>query len=235
MKAILTTLLLIFCYNSFSQSYIGHTVDNYAGIHGVIYNPANIVDSPFKADINLGSVSAFGGSDYYAINLQNVFEAEDGFDFDDDAERFPTDSNNFFINADIVGPSFMFNLSKKSSVGLVSRARAFYNINNINGVLYENLEREFDPDEDFSFDSSNLNSTLHSWAEIGLAYGRIILDKPKNMLSAGVTLKYLMGAGGVFTNTPGLQGQYTASSETITSQGLLDFGITNDFDPNDIK
>lgn len=162
-------ITLIAINTTYSQSYIGHTVDNYAGIHGVIYNPANIVDSPFKADINLLSASAFGGSDYYAVDLQNVFEAEDGFDFDDDAERFPSDANNFFINTDIVGPSFMFNLSKKSSIGLITRARGVYNINNINGFLYENLEREFDPDEDFSFDSSNLTSTLHSWAEIGVS------------------------------------------------------------------
>lgn len=235
MKSSLLAVMLFFCYNSFSQSYIGYTVDNYAGIHSVIYNPANVVDSPFKTDINLGSASGFGGSDYYAIDLQNLLETTDDFDFDDDAERFPSDSNNFFVNADVVGPSFMFNLSKRSSIGFISRARGVYNINNINGFLYENLEREFDSDEDFSFNSSNLTSTLHSWAEIGLTYGRLILDKPKNMLSAGVTLKYLMGAGGVFTNTPGLQGQYTASSETIVSQGLLNFGITEGFDPNDIQ
>lgn len=235
MKIITTVILIFSIHLSSGQSYIGHTVDNYAGIHSVIYNPANIVDSPFKADINLLSASAFGGSDYYAIDLQNAFEAGDGFDFDNDAERFPSDANNFFINTDIVGPSFMLNLSKKSSIGLITRIRGVYNINNINGLLYENLEREFDPDEDFSFNSSNLTSTLHSWAEIGVSYGRILLDKPKNMLSAGVTLKYLMGAGGVFTNTPGLQGQYTASSETIESQGVLNFGITNDFDPDDIK
>jgi len=126
-------------------------------------------------------------------------------------------------------------LNKKSSIGLITRVRGVYNINNIDGFLYENLEREFDLDEDFSFNSSNLTSTLHSWAEIGLSYGRILLDKPKAMLSAGVTLKYLMGAGGVFTNTPELQGQYTASSETIMSQGAINFGITNGFDPDDIK
>ena len=235
-KLILTISLITLTYFNFhSQSYIGHTVDNYVGIHGVIYNPANIVNSPFRADINLGSASGFGGSDYYAIDLQNIIKAGEGFDFDNDANRFPTDSNNFFIHTDLVLPSVMFNLSKKSSIGLISRVRGVYNINNINGFLYENLEREFDPNEDFSFNSSNLNSTLHSWGEIGLSYGRIIVDTPKNMLSAGVTLKYLMGAGGLFTNTPGLQGQYTASSENIASQGNLNFGITNGFDNEDIQ
>ena len=234
-------ILFTFCFltftliNSYSQSYIGHTVDNFAGIHGVIYNPASIASSPFKTDINLFSASGFGGSDYYGINISDVINAEEGFDFDNDAERSPSDSNNFFINTDVVGPSFMFNLTKNSSIGLITRARGFFNINNINGFLYENLEREFDNNEDFTFDSSELSSTVHAWSEIGISYGRILINKRKNMLSGGVTLKYLLGAGGLFTNTPGVIGQYTASTETINSEGFLNFGKTQGFDQNDIN
>lgn len=29
-----------------AQNYIGHTMDNYAGVHGVVFNPANVFDSP---------------------------------------------------------------------------------------------------------------------------------------------------------------------------------------------
>ncbi|MEW4922779.1 DUF5723 family protein [Algibacter sp. 2305UL17-15] len=218
-----------------AQSYIGFSVDNYAGVHGLTSNPSNVVDSRFKADINLVSASAFGGSDYFGINVNDIIKSEDGFDFDLDTEKFPTNANNFFLNADVLGPSFMFNLSPKSSVGLVSRVRAFFNINNINGELYESIADGFDIAEDFSFNSENLTGTVHAWAEVGLVYGRILMDNDTNFLKAGVTLKYLQGAGGVFVNSPNFTGQYSAANETLTTNGELIYGISQDFDNDDIE
>ena len=218
-----------------SQSYVGHTVDNYSGIQGVVYNPSNIVESKLRTDINLFSASVFGGSDYFGINFSDVMNSDGGFDFDEDTKRFIKNDNNFFFNADIVGPSFMFNLNKKSSIGVITRVRGMFNLNSINGELYESVSDEFDTDEDFDFDSSNLNGTVHAWAEIGVAYGRIIMDKTNHMMKAGVTLKYLQGAGSLFMSSPGLQGQYTASTETLETQGTFLYGNTQGFDDEDIK
>lgn len=227
-------ILLLFIVSSmYSQSYIGHTIDNFSGIHGVIYNPANVVSSNLRADINLISASAFTGSDYLGINFDDAANNSD-FDFEDDSQRIATDNNNFFLNTDIVTPSFMFNLSKKSSIGLITRVRGAFNANSINGLLFENLVENFDEDEDFTFDSSNLTLTTHAWAEIGLSYGRILLDRPQHMLSGGFTVKYLLGGGALFVDTPGLQGDFTASSEIIDSQGFLNYGTTQGFDANDV-
>ncbi len=222
----LTFFTILFVNFSFGQSYIGHTVDNYSGIQGVSYNPSNIVASHFKSDINLISVSGFGGSDYFGINVQDIINSDGGFDFEDDAERFPSNDNNFFFNADILGPSFMLNINKKNSIGIITRARGFFNINKINGELYESVADDFDIDNDFDFDSTDLNGTIHVWGEVGLAYGRILMDKQNHLLTGGVTLKYLMGAGGLFLNSPELQGQYAAASQTLQTQGSLSYGTT---------
>jgi len=192
-------VFLLHCFNNIcfilknSQSYIGSMVDNFAGIHGVVYNPANIVNSPYKVDVNLISVSGFGGSDYFSIDFNNIIDPADGYDFEDDTTVFPKDNNNFFFNVDVLEPSFMFNLSEKSSIGLITRLRGFSNVNEISGVLFENVSNDLDDEEDFSFNSPNLNTTFHTWSEIGLSYGRILLDKPNHMLSGGATLKYLIG------------------------------------------
>lgn len=234
-KSLTFFTILLFANLSLCQSYIGHTVDNYSGIQGVSYNPSNIVTSHFKSDINLISGSGFGGSDYFGINVQDIVNSEGGFDFEDDTERFPTDDNNFFFNADVLGPSFMLNINKKNSIGIITRARGFLNINKINGKLYESAVDEFDIEDDFDFDSSDLNGTIHVWGEIGLAYGRVLMDKQNHLLTGGVTLKYLMGAGGLFLNSPELQGQYTAASQTLETQGSLSYGSTQDFDNDDIN
>jgi hypothetical protein len=210
-------------------------VDNFAGIHGVVYNPANIVNSPYKVDVNLISVSGFGGSDYFSIDFDNIIDPADGYDFEDDTTVFPKDNNNFFFNVDVLGSSFMFNLSEKSSIGLITRLRGFSNVNEISGVLFENVSNDLDDEEDFSFNSPNLNTTFHTWSEIGLSYGRILLDKPNHMLSGGATLKYLMGAGSLFVSTPGLSGEYTASTEIVDSQGALNYGSSQGFDEDNIS
>ena len=232
----LTSILFFTCFAiSYSQSYIGHSIDNYAGVHGVIYNPANVVSSKFRTDINLGSVSIFGGSDYATFNFDGITEGDDDFEFDldDDANTSPSNANNFFYNADILMPSFMFNLSKRSSIGLITRVRGHLNVNSINGELFESVVNDFEDNEDFDFDSSNLSSTTHLWAEVGLAYGRILIEKPKHMLSGGVTLKYLLGGGASYFNTPGLAGIYTDANETLASQGALNVGTSFDIDEND--
>lgn len=218
-----------------AQSYVGFDVDNYAGVHGLISNPSNVVDSRLKTDINLFSASAFGGSDYFGISLSDAVNSEEGFDFDTSSEKYPTNANNFFLNVDVLGPSFMFNLTPKSSIGLVSRVRAFMNINNINGELYETIADDFDEDDTFDFDLQNLSGTIHAWAEVGLVYGRILVDNEKSFLKGGVTLKYLQGAGSLFLSSPGLVGSYNGETEMLTTSGNLNYGTTQDFDNDDIS
>lgn len=228
-------IILVFGFTNLkAQSYIGHAVDNYSGIHSVIYNPANIVSSNLRADVNIVSASGLIDNDYLAINISDLIESPDDFDFDKASAESPSNRNNFFFNADVVGPSFMFNLNKKSSIGIISRARGIFSLNDINGKLYQNVVDGFEADTDFDFNSPDLVGTMHVWAEIGLSYGRILMTKPNHLLTGGVTLKYLQGAGSLYINTPGLSGQYTAANETLQSQGSLNYGTTQGFDNNDI-
>ncbi|TNJ45788.1 hypothetical protein KFZ70_10075 [Tamlana fucoidanivorans] len=60
MKRIPLLLILLIVSTVRSQSYIGFMGDNYNGVHNVINNPANIVSTPFKLDINLMGFNAFG-------------------------------------------------------------------------------------------------------------------------------------------------------------------------------
>lgn len=232
---LLCLIITLYCVKTNAQSYIGNTVDNYAGIQSLIYNPSNVFDSRFKADINLISVSAFGGSDYFGISVSDIINSDEGFDFETDAEKSPSDANHFFVNADILGPSFMFNLSPKSSIGFVTRVRTLMNINKINGELFESFSEDFDSDEDFNFNQENLTGTIHAWAEVGLVYGRQIVNTEKHFLKAGATLKYLQGAGSMYINSPNLTGDYDATNQILTTSGQLIYGASEDFDNDDIN
>ena len=228
-------LSFLLSINAVGQSYIGHAFDNYAGVHSVIYNPANVVGSPMSADVNLFSVSAFGGSDYFGISLKDLSNSDEGFDFEDDAQRFPTNENHFFANADILGPSFMFNMGKRHSIAITTRARSFLNLDNISGNLYESISDGFDVNNDFDFDMKDLSGTMHVFGEVGLSYGRILMDKKTSFLKAGFTAKYLFGAGGLFANSPQLTGNYTGFNNSLATTGSLQYGFSQDFDSDDIN
>lgn len=226
--------MLLISFGASAQSYIGYTVDNYSGVHGILLNPASVVDSHFKTDINIISFSAFAGSDYFGIDMKNAFESTEGFSFDEQLQKFPKDDNQFFLNLDVLGPSFMFNLNPKSSLGITTRVRAFMNLNNINGKLYENIEDGFDETENFDFELRDFSGTIHTWAEVGVTYGRILMQGGDNFLKAGISLKYLQGAGSTFINAPSVNGQYDATTENLTLAGGLAYGSTPDFDNEDV-
>lgn len=235
MKKIFLSVSALLVFNAaLAQFYVGHLVDNYSGVHGVLFNPAAVVDSNFRTDINLLSTSAFVGSDYFAIELGNTFESTDGFTFEGPLKRYPKDDNQFFLNVDVLGPSFMFNLNPRSSLAITTRVRAFMNLNNINGKLYENIEDGFDETEDFNFELENFTGTVHSWGEVGVTYGRIFMEGGDNFLKAGVTLKYLQGAGSTFINAPSASGQFNAEAETLTTTGSLSYGSSQGFNSDEI-
>lgn len=236
MKKYLSVVVVFsfYCSGVLAQSYVGHAVDNYSGVHGILFNPASVVDSNFRTDINLFSASALAGSDYFGLDIQSALESADGFTFDDEVKRFPKDDNQFFLNLDLLGPSFMFNLNTKSSMALTTRVRAFMNLNNINGTLYENLEEDFNTDDNFDFELRNFSGTIHAWGEVGLTYGRILINNDYNFFKGGVTLKYLMGAGTLFVNAPAVTGEYNAETEILTSTGSLNYGMSDDFNEDEI-
>lgn len=229
----LPVFTIFFCSLASAQSYIGHTTGNYSGINAVILNPASVVDSRFKTDINLLSISSLAGSDYLSLDLGAALRSEDGFDFEESMIGSAKDNNQFFLNLDILGPSFMFNLNPKSSIGITTRVRAFMNLNNINGHLYEELESGFDTKEDFDFEMNNFSGTIHAWGELGLTYGRVLINKKRSFLKAGLTLKYLQGAGSLFIHSPTVSGQYTADTEQLVTTGSLSYGNTPGFDIED--
>src|SRR5690606_28250556 len=90
------------------------------------------------------------------------------------------DNNQFFLNMDVLGPSVMFNLNRKNSIALTTRVRAFFNLNNINGELYDAITNNFDRDQNFDFRVDDLSGTMHVWGEFGLTYGRILMERESN-------------------------------------------------------
>lgn len=219
---------------SFSQSFIGGQIDSYTGVTSVLMNPANVTGSKMKMDINLFSTSAFVGTDYLSMDLSDLKKFGDDFNFDTDISTTPNNHNNFFGNIDILGPSVQFNLGDKNSIAITTRARTFFNLHNLGGELY-GVASEGDANEDFNISMEDLYGIVHTWGEIGGTYGRVIIDQKNQRLKAGVTLKYLLGAGGIYGNSNQLGARFNSILNSLGTSGNLNYGYTSGFDSGDIS
>tara|TARA_R110001592_G_scaffold262558_1_gene527621 strand:- start:4664 stop:6742 length:2079 start_codon:yes stop_codon:yes gene_type:complete len=235
-KSFLTAFIIFIAATVHGQSYIGFGTDNYNGVHGLISNPANIVDSRFKTDINLIGVSGLIGNDYYSAKFGDILK--DDFDFDDDGTKSPKNANNAYGNVDILGPSFMFNINSRNSLAIFTRGRVFFNVNDINGDTYDNISNEFDENEDFNVNEGDYQMSANAWAETGITYATVLMDQEQHFLKGGISLKYLMGYGNAYSSGKNIVIDYDADGSgttgSIDSQGEIAYGnsdnITNDFE-----
>jgi hypothetical protein len=232
-KSKLFVVILLLSVYSQAQSFHGFGSSTFGGAHTVLYNPAQILSLPNKIDINVFSEYSVIGSDYSFASFGQGIGFREGFQFGNDT-NFPKSDNSFYRNVDVLGPAFMMRLNEKSAFRISLRIRGIFNVNNLNGRLLENAEVGFEEDEDFTTSSKDFSGTIHAWAEVGLTYG-FQVHKLNYSLAFGATVKYLQGAGSIFTSSPSIETDYRAEDDTLATQGELLFGFTPGFESNKIN
>ena len=233
-KSVLFLFLLVSITFTNAQSYFGYYHDNYAGVQGVLYNPASIVDSRFKTDINLFSFSTSVSNDLYAVEFSEALKS--GYDFDSQAKKSFSNSNKAIVNFDLMGPAFMFNITTKQSLAVFSRARSFINLFDINGNLINELSKEED-NNDFDYFVGNPNFTANSWSEFGLSYAAVLYQKETHFLKGGITVKYLQGIANAHFKGDNITLKYVENTTNpelseYTSTGTAIYGTSQDFEEN---
>ncbi|MTH14153.1 DUF5723 family protein [Flavobacterium sp. LC2016-01] len=187
--------LLLFCFfGSFfyarSQSYFGFRDDNYAGIQSALFNPSVIVDSKYRADVTIFSASATGQNDLYGFNFAEVLDGN--YDIHEDASKTIKTNNRGNVNFDILGPSFMMNITPEHSIALFTRFRSVTGMVDVNGQLIDEVSKNLDVSNSFLIKGGNPNGVSNTWAEIGASYATIFLDEEDHFIKGGLTVKYLM-------------------------------------------
>lgn len=231
-KLLIIFFVLISVTTLKAQSYLGYFHDNYAGVQSVLFNPASIVDSRFRTDINLASVSGLVGNDYYGFKALDLFK--DSYNLEKQAKTFPSKNNNIHINIDVMGPSFMFNIAPKHALAIFTRARGVVNINNIDGDLFNKLRDNFGNATFFNSNSQNFNLTSNAWAEAGISYATVLSNKNKHFFKGGISLKYLQGLGNTYANANNVGLNYLRTNQFfqnfnfIATSGQIIYGE----DPN---
>jgi hypothetical protein len=207
--------LLLFCFfGSFfcarSQSYFGFRDDNYAGIQGALFNPSVIVDSKYRADITIFSASSTVQNDLYGVNFTTVLGG--GYDLSTDAKKEFKANNRGNFNTDILGPSFMLNITPVHSIAVFSRVRSVTNLVDVNGQLIDEVNKDIDVSNSFMFSGGNPNGVTNSWAEIGASYATVLLDSDEHFIKGGISLKYLMAGVNGYINGSNLSVAFTKNN-----------------------
>jgi len=228
-----------------AQDFLGYSTGSWAGINSLHVNPANVVDSRYMVDINLGMVNAFVSNDLLSMNQTGLFSGalfSDPNGFNTYTSKDWSKPNyNALINLRVQGPSFMFSFGKKKNgirpngIAFTTNVRTYVNADDMDNK-YMNWVINGISNSDYlqPFSESFFQVTAMAWAEYGISYGRIVYDKGPHFIKVGGTLKLLQGLGAMYAT--GRNINYTISQDTIfTLQGELDYGHSENMDPNNPK
>jgi hypothetical protein len=215
---LITTVLSSLLHPASCQENLGIINGNYAGVNGIMLNPANPGTSKYHISVNLLGGDVFINSNYFFIH-RNDYGFSKLFSVDmndprylyiyDYPQYFFTDSvqfydykkntspKNLYFNARILGPSFMFH-SGKHAVSLITGLR---NNCSVEEMPYDIANfgfrgQDFAPQHNIVYDHGTFRFAFLSWIELGLGYNYTFLKDERKEFNVGIVVKGLLGTGG---------------------------------------
>ena len=196
-KELFTIAAFLVAISTQAQRYYGIANSNYSGINGLYINPGNIADNRLAADIQLLSFNGAVNQNYgYIESFKNLTNAvKDGTDINF-IKNSNTDNVGMNVLGELRGPSFMFQIDKKQAVGFLSRGRVVGSGRGINTNLFTLINdgiKDVKLANGTSFNSGKVNTTINAFSELGIVYGRELMNNGSNYLKAGITVKRYNG------------------------------------------
>lgn len=207
---------------SVAQQFIGADTREHSAIQHMASNPAWVVNAKTGKELMFFSVNALAGTNAYSFNRKFIFKGFNGQAIEDeDYIRDPSDkTKHMWANVEINGPAISFVYKKEHYIGAFTRMRQLYRGGNINSTAFQLMGQET-PDDLYAtpIEFNNAGFSTHTFAEVGVTYGREIRNDYYNVIRGGVSLKYMMGfvAGSVYTESL----QYKADSNVVGINGDL--------------
>jgi len=232
-RIILITYLVSFFSQAIqSQSFAGFSYENYSGLNGLMHNPATIAATPIIFDLNIIGADIFVNNDFLSINSKDIIKSS-GLNIDQllatQTNFESSSSNNLYENFETLGPSLMFRLNDRMSVGLFTKLRFITNVSGIDVATYERYKNhEFNENNDYSLGIEKSSISVHAWAEMGASYAMSFALSDQTKLKVGANIKRLQGIANAFISLDKVKLQYHADTQDIDTTGDLAYGISID-------
>jgi outer membrane protein OmpA-like peptidoglycan-associated protein len=218
-----------------SQLDFGEFNTPYAGVHGLSFNPAEIVDSRYKFHMNLIGLGLRASNNFVGLSSDMISLSPPNLNDSTKKIYLPRDSNgsdkHAYLQADIMGPSFMFSLGRKNkfSIGISTNVKTLVTVNNVSerlaNYMFDNKDTnnwKESTSKDFMFNGS-------LWANIGLTLGTVIFDKPGFSLKGAITPKMNIGMVSTYAYSPNLKLEFASQNSIKNANGMLDNQISAPF------
>jgi hypothetical protein len=238
-KLVLPVLLLIPGFSADAQYMLGTTLGNYAGVNSIQLNPSALHNSKSYLDIQLLGMDVFVQNNYLYMQksdyrFSNFFKS--GYEWPTHQEDYGPEVRNFyhytnhryknaFVQNRINGPGAML-IFGKHAVALTTAVRTAVSANRLPYELanFIYLGLNYTPQQNINYhDFGPIRVSGMSWGEIGLSYSNVLYARGFNVLSAGITVKRLMGLGGMYLNAKDLD--YTVLNDSTVDIKNLDAQI----------
>ena len=220
--------------NSNAQEMWGYANSNYSGVMGLHVNPAKIVGVPYEWEVNVLAADIFYDNNYmYLPKLSDVktqtTTAESGNTTNNNNNIFveytSPASKHAFVNANILGPSFIRNKGNYSWA-VHTAMRVVASANGVPSALTQGFSTKFDyaPLHNAVFNDIKLNAAGMAFAEIGFTYGKVYMNRELHWLAWGATLNGLIGFDGMYLHAKAGEFSIPDSSSIALNHVDLDYG-----------
>ncbi len=240
-------LLIILAALSFvgvqGQDLLGISSSNYGGLSSVQINPANLADNRLKFEIQLFG-TCFGAANNFIGFKPSYLVREGGLtsttypllDPTPPTEDFTTanfeDNRRAFVYNNIYLPGLLVSINEKNSISLSARARTYVNVDGVDSELYRFAYNSLNYPSLYNTRITNdkLSIQTMTWMEYALGYGRVLIDKEKLFLKAGVTLKALQGLQSAYLFIDNLDYEVHSDSTLSLYNADVSYGHSTNFE-----
>lgn len=197
----------------------GMMVSSYSGVEGVSSQPAFLGDFVYKYDINvIGASANLLIKDLIPeTSISRRFYSADKGSL---ASVLTSKSQNYFVNAKIYLPSVAFRINQKSAISFNWGLRAVGFGSATSGSFGLFLERENSLKEIAALPKlESAIGIVNSWQDLGISYGRNLIDSSPHKLNVGITAKYLIGGASGFVEFTNIEVNYDEATHTVSDMG----------------
>jgi hypothetical protein len=206
----LLLLALFLTYgNNVSAQFLG-TSTNYAGSRGLAINPSSMTTSYVFADfgVNVGASVSNDFAYLYAKDYYNLLTGKELSDYYINGNRYDfgfvmnRKPKNVYEAADATVLSAMYNPNGKIAFGVFVNNRVYTSGTQIPWEIMEAAVVGIENGDYIGrqYKSENGKIGLMAWSEVGLSYSMTVFDRSSSKFDAGLTVKGLLGYGGVALN-----------------------------------
>ncbi|MCC6372755.1 MAG: OmpA family protein [Bacteroidia bacterium] len=213
---VICLVLWLSALNANCQDYFAYGGSNYGGINQVYCNPAALADNRLQLDVLLTGFDFNFNNSWFsvkrpALKYSGSLRQASTVKFPLSWQNFtPNVPDNLFKNFNFIAsnhnkglvlenrillPSVMYQINLKNTVAFSWSVRQMTSISGISPQVANLFEKEFDLNvtQNNVIVNKNFSALQMAWAEYGITCARVIRDKDKHFIKAGVTPKVLQG------------------------------------------